>query len=159
MSEFKESKPTAEQAASQIKLMGFDVDGTLTDGGLYFGNDGEAQSDAVVYALGIKSDGVASGLTDTLTGILALHGGLAVAPRSAALHYADTRLGASGTAAELDTVPMGRTPVRLVASPSAATATSMRLPVRPNGGSSTVTMTAAVPTQAAVAIVATMTTA
>lgn len=32
----------AVAAASRIKLMGFDVDGTLTDGGLYFGPQGEA---------------------------------------------------------------------------------------------------------------------
>lgn len=31
----------AEKAAKQIQLMGFDVDGTLTDGGLYFGAQGE----------------------------------------------------------------------------------------------------------------------
>lgn len=49
MSEFKDSKPTAEQAASQIKLMGFDVDGTLTDGGLYFGNDGEVMKRFSVF--------------------------------------------------------------------------------------------------------------
>lgn len=35
------NKLTAAEAATNIKLMGFDVDGTLTDGGLYFGNDGE----------------------------------------------------------------------------------------------------------------------
>lgn len=33
-----------------------------------YGNDGQADSDALAYALGIKSDGVDSGLTDTLTG-------------------------------------------------------------------------------------------
>ncbi|NJM31965.1 MAG: hypothetical protein HC848_02555 [Limnobacter sp.] len=32
---------TAKTAASHIKFMGFDVDGTLTDGGLYFGPQGE----------------------------------------------------------------------------------------------------------------------
>lgn len=35
------SKIDPKEAAQQIKLMGFDVDGTLTDGGLYFGADGE----------------------------------------------------------------------------------------------------------------------
>jgi 3-deoxy-D-manno-octulosonate 8-phosphate phosphatase (KDO 8-P phosphatase) len=34
-------KEQAKLAAQRIKLMGFDVDGTLTDGGLYFGNEGE----------------------------------------------------------------------------------------------------------------------
>lgn len=32
----------AHKIAQNIKLMGFDVDGTLTDGGLYFGPEGEA---------------------------------------------------------------------------------------------------------------------
>ena len=32
---------TAQQRASRVQLMGFDVDGTLTDGGLYFGPNGE----------------------------------------------------------------------------------------------------------------------
>lgn len=35
------SKPSIESIAANIKLMGFDVDGTLTDGGLYFGPEGE----------------------------------------------------------------------------------------------------------------------
>lgn len=39
----------AKQAASQIKLMGFDVDGTLTDGGIYFGNDGEVMKRFSVF--------------------------------------------------------------------------------------------------------------
>lgn len=39
--DFKSNKPDALTAASQIRLMGFDVDGTLTDGGLYFGPEGE----------------------------------------------------------------------------------------------------------------------
>jgi 3-deoxy-D-manno-octulosonate 8-phosphate phosphatase (KDO 8-P phosphatase) len=32
---------TAQERANKIQLMGFDVDGTLTDGGLYFGPTGE----------------------------------------------------------------------------------------------------------------------
>ena len=40
MDQSTDREPTAAQAAAQIKLMGFDVDGTLTDGGLYFGNEG-----------------------------------------------------------------------------------------------------------------------
>lgn len=43
------NKLTATQAASKIKLMGFDVDGTLTDGGLYFGNDGETMKRFSVF--------------------------------------------------------------------------------------------------------------
>jgi 3-deoxy-D-manno-octulosonate 8-phosphate phosphatase (KDO 8-P phosphatase) len=42
-------QPTAAQAAAQIKLMGFDVDGTLTDGGLYFGNEGEVMKRFSVF--------------------------------------------------------------------------------------------------------------
>lgn len=44
-----EKKPKASEAASQIKLMGFDVDGTLTDGGLYFGNEGEVMKRFSVF--------------------------------------------------------------------------------------------------------------
>lgn len=40
-------------------------------------------------------------LADTLTTVLALHGGFAVAPRSAARLYAETRIGTSGIAADL----------------------------------------------------------
>ena len=40
--DFKSNKPDAPTAASQIRLMGFDVDGTLTDGGLYFSEHGES---------------------------------------------------------------------------------------------------------------------
>ena len=36
------NKKPAQEIARNIKLMGFDVDGTLTDGGLYFGPEGEA---------------------------------------------------------------------------------------------------------------------
>lgn len=43
------NKPTATEAASKLKLMGFDVDGTLTDGGLYFGNDGETMKRFSVF--------------------------------------------------------------------------------------------------------------
>lgn len=35
------TKQSAQEVAKNIKLMGFDVDGTLTDGGLYFGPEGE----------------------------------------------------------------------------------------------------------------------
>ncbi|MDX1668496.1 MAG: phenylphosphate carboxylase subunit delta [Limnobacter sp.] len=35
------SEPDVKSIAAKVKLMGFDVDGTLTDGGLYFGPDGE----------------------------------------------------------------------------------------------------------------------
>lgn len=35
------AKATAAVAAGKIKLLSLDVDGTLTDGGIYFGNDGE----------------------------------------------------------------------------------------------------------------------
>lgn len=42
-------KPDSKQAAGQIRLMGFDVDGTLTDGGLYFGNDGEVMKRFSVF--------------------------------------------------------------------------------------------------------------
>lgn len=44
-----DNKPTANIAAEQLKLMGFDVDGTLTDGGLYFGNDGEVMKRFSVF--------------------------------------------------------------------------------------------------------------
>ena len=44
-----ENRPTAEQAAAKIRLMGFDVDGTLTDGGLYFGNEGEVMKRFSVF--------------------------------------------------------------------------------------------------------------
>lgn len=50
--------------------------------------DQDALADAIVLA-------------DTLTAVLSLHGGLAVAPRSAARLYADTRIGTSGIAADL----------------------------------------------------------
>lgn len=40
-------------------------------------------------------------LADTLTAVLALHGGLSVAPRSAARLYAESRIGTSGIAADL----------------------------------------------------------
>ena len=43
------NKPNAAEAAAQIKLMGFDVDGTLTDGGLYFGNEGEVMKRFSVF--------------------------------------------------------------------------------------------------------------
>jgi 3-deoxy-D-manno-octulosonate 8-phosphate phosphatase (KDO 8-P phosphatase) len=43
------NKPIATQAAAQIKLMGFDVDGTLTDGGLYFGHEGEVMKRFSVF--------------------------------------------------------------------------------------------------------------
>jgi TolB-like protein len=48
-------------------------------------------------------DGVvdAVALADTMTTVLALHGGLAVAPRSAARLYAESRIGTSGIAADL----------------------------------------------------------
>ncbi|HEX4916458.1 MAG TPA: phenylphosphate carboxylase subunit delta [Limnobacter sp.] len=42
-------KPPAKQAAADLQLMGFDVDGTLTDGGLYFGNDGEVMKRFSVF--------------------------------------------------------------------------------------------------------------
>ena len=44
-----ENRPTAEEAAAKIRLMGFDVDGTLTDGGLYFGNEGEVMKRFSVF--------------------------------------------------------------------------------------------------------------
>ncbi|MFN7834907.1 MAG: KdsC family phosphatase [Burkholderiaceae bacterium] len=40
---------SAEQRAARVRLMGFDVDGTLTDGGLYFGRDGEAMKRFCVF--------------------------------------------------------------------------------------------------------------
>lgn len=40
-------------------------------------------------------------LADTLTAVLSLHGGLSVAPRSAARLYAETRMGTSGIAGDL----------------------------------------------------------
>ncbi|HEX4856216.1 MAG TPA: HAD-IIIA family hydrolase [Limnobacter sp.] len=43
------TKTTAAEAAGQLKLMGFDVDGTLTDGGLYFGNEGEVMKRFSVF--------------------------------------------------------------------------------------------------------------
>jgi 3-deoxy-D-manno-octulosonate 8-phosphate phosphatase (KDO 8-P phosphatase) len=43
------SEHNAAQAASRLKLMGFDVDGTLTDGGLYFGNEGEVMKRFSVF--------------------------------------------------------------------------------------------------------------
>ena len=43
-----QARPTAEEAAAAVKLMGFDVDGTLTDGGLYFSQDGEAMKRTAV---------------------------------------------------------------------------------------------------------------
>ncbi|WP_394673426.1 KdsC family phosphatase [Limnobacter sp.] len=49
MNQFTDRKPTATEAASHIKLMGFDVDGTLTDGGLYFGNEGEVMKRFSVF--------------------------------------------------------------------------------------------------------------
>ena len=49
MDPLTDRQPTAAQAAAQIKLMGFDVDGTLTDGGLYFGNEGEVMKRFSVF--------------------------------------------------------------------------------------------------------------
>ena len=49
MDQSTDREPTAAQAAAQIKLMGFDVDGTLTDGGLYFGNEGEVMKRFSVF--------------------------------------------------------------------------------------------------------------
>ena len=43
------SKTPAHTAAQHLKLMGFDVDGTLTDGGLYFGPEGEAMKRFSVF--------------------------------------------------------------------------------------------------------------
>ncbi len=40
---------TIEQRAGKIELIGFDVDGTLTDGGLYFGPDGEVMKRFSVF--------------------------------------------------------------------------------------------------------------
>ncbi|WP_370263823.1 KdsC family phosphatase [Limnobacter sp.] len=42
-------KPPAKQAAADLQLMGFDVDGTLTDGGLYFGDEGEVMKRFSVF--------------------------------------------------------------------------------------------------------------
>lgn len=39
----------AIEAASRVQLLGFDVDGTLTDGGLYFGSEGETMKRFNVY--------------------------------------------------------------------------------------------------------------
>lgn len=49
MSQHQTHRPKASEAASRIKLMGFDVDGTLTDGGLYFGTDGESMKRFSVF--------------------------------------------------------------------------------------------------------------
>jgi 3-deoxy-D-manno-octulosonate 8-phosphate phosphatase (KDO 8-P phosphatase) len=47
--------PALQQRLSRIKLMIFDVDGVLTDGGLYYGPDGEAiKRFNVLDGLGIK---------------------------------------------------------------------------------------------------------
>lgn len=43
------NKISAKTAAQGIQLMGFDVDGTLTDGGLYFGAQGEAMKRFSVF--------------------------------------------------------------------------------------------------------------
>lgn len=43
------NRTTAAEAASRLKLIGFDVDGTLTDGGLYFGNEGEVMKRFSVF--------------------------------------------------------------------------------------------------------------
>lgn len=40
---------TIEQRAARIELIGFDVDGTLTDGGLYFGDNGEVMKRFSVF--------------------------------------------------------------------------------------------------------------
>lgn len=40
---------TIEQRAGKLELIGFDVDGTLTDGGLYFGPDGEVMKRFSVF--------------------------------------------------------------------------------------------------------------
>lgn len=40
---------TLEQRAGRIELIGFDVDGTLTDGGLYFGDNGEVMKRFSVF--------------------------------------------------------------------------------------------------------------
>jgi 3-deoxy-D-manno-octulosonate 8-phosphate phosphatase (KDO 8-P phosphatase) len=39
----KPSRPELESRAARVKLLVLDVDGVLTDGGLYYGPDGEAQ--------------------------------------------------------------------------------------------------------------------
>ncbi|HEY1057374.1 MAG TPA: HAD-IIIA family hydrolase [Limnobacter sp.] len=44
-----QARQTAAQAAGNIRLLGLDVDGTLTDGGLYFGNDGEVMKRFSVF--------------------------------------------------------------------------------------------------------------
>ena len=49
MDQSADRQSTAAQAAPNIKLMGFDVDGTLTDGGLYFGNEGEVMKRFSVF--------------------------------------------------------------------------------------------------------------
>ena len=36
-----DASPAALERAAQVKLMIFDVDGVLTDGGLYYGDQGE----------------------------------------------------------------------------------------------------------------------
>lgn len=43
------TKQTAALAAAHIKLLGLDVDGTLTDGGLYFGAQGEVMKRFSVF--------------------------------------------------------------------------------------------------------------
>ncbi|MFN4327877.1 MAG: KdsC family phosphatase [Limnobacter sp.] len=49
MSAAPTSKQAASQAAATVRLLGLDVDGTLTDGGLYFGQDGEVMKRFSVF--------------------------------------------------------------------------------------------------------------